>query len=137
MSSPVQVVDVRTTMDDIGEIFSENSFHHLPVLEGNVVVGMISKLDFNMVLDRFTIFNTKNASRSNRSFLGAMLAKDVMSQPIRTIVENESLESAVEIFLENRFHALPVLNSQGNLVGIVTTHDLLKFYAERIYGAAK
>lgn len=49
------------------------------------------------------------------------------------ISPDSPVEEANRIFLENLMHALPVVEN-GNLVGIVTTHNLLSYYSGMIAG---
>ena len=43
----------------------------------------------------------------------------------------EDSKEAAEIFLEAEFHALPVVDADEKLVGIVTTTDLIKYLLEQ------
>ena len=128
MTENVVSVSTDTSLLKVKEYFETNHFHHLPVLnKSKEVVGIISRLDYNLVLDHFTIFGVPKANRSNTRFLGALIAKDVMSAQVVVIGADDKVAEAAKIFTENLFHALPVVE-EGNLIGIVTTHDLLKHY---------
>lgn len=131
MTTELVTVHHNTSMLQIREYFETNHFHHLPVLDDDgKVIGMISRLDYNMILDHFTVFGVAKAERTNERFLGALVAKDILSGKVVKINADDSIEEAVRIFLENLFHALPVLDA-GELVGIVTTYDLLKYFVDR------
>ena len=71
--------------------------------------------------------------RTNDRFLGALIAKDVMTRNVAMVDPNTPIEEANRIFLENLLHALPVIE-ESQLIGIITTHDLLKFYSELVAG---
>jgi acetoin utilization protein AcuB len=131
-----QVISVKenTSLLEVQDIFSTHDFHHIPVVDHDgKVVGIISRLDYHLILDHFTIFRVDKASRTNEHFLGALIASDVMSKNVAVISPDSQVEEANRIFLENLMHALPVVeNSQ--LVGIVTTHNLLSYYSGMIAG---
>ena len=55
-----------------------------------------------------------------------MQAADVMTTDVVTIAENATVSDAAKRMLEGRVSALPVLNSQGRLVGIVSEGDLIR-----------
>ena len=52
-----------------------------------------------------------------------MFAKDLMTAPVITIGENESVATAAKLMLDRDVSALPVVNEGGNLVGILTHSD--------------
>jgi acetoin utilization protein AcuB len=57
-----------------------------------------------------------------------------MTKQVAKLKTEDSLEMAVGFFRENLFHALPVVNDEGELVGIVTTYDLLNYaYSETLF----
>ena len=49
-----------------------------------------------------------------------------MTTSVTTVHEDDNVGKAVDLLLENMFHALPVINHEDQLVGIVTTFDLIK-----------
>ena len=54
-----------------------------------------------------------------------MRAKDIMSSPVFTVLQNASVESAAELMTSKNVTALPVLDTGGTLVGMVGESDLL------------
>ncbi len=129
MTEAVKSIREDADLLQVKEIFDLNEFHHLPVLNAErKVVGIISRLDFNLVCDQFTIFKLKRAEVENKEFLSTVLVEDIMTRQVAAIGPTDSVDEAVKIFLGNSFHCLPVVESD-KLVGIVTTHDLLKYYS--------
>ncbi len=55
-----------------------------------------------------------------------MNARDVMTTHVITISPNATIQNVAELLLQNRISALPVLNQDGALVGIVSEGDLLR-----------
>ncbi|MCB0600693.1 MAG: CBS domain-containing protein [Saprospiraceae bacterium] len=108
-----------TSLEKINAIFEHHLFHHLPVVnELNILQGIISKED----LLRLTAVRHHFSENAYRS----ILARDIMTSKVFTISPRETIEQAANIFLDQYFHALPVVD-HGRLVGIVTTYDILKF----------
>lgn len=128
MTSPVMTVHPNDKMEKAAEVFENEPFHHIPVVDDDrKVVGIISRHDYYKILNAFTVFNTYNSRRSNETMMKALLTRDVMTKQVATINMNDPVEKAVGIFQENRFHALPVVNDQKLLEGIITTYDLLNY----------
>jgi CBS domain-containing protein len=55
-----------------------------------------------------------------------MKAQDVMTQYVTSIGPDDSLSKAVRVMLQNEISGLPVLDPQGQLVGMITEGDLLR-----------
>ena len=126
MTAPVITVRPDETMDKVQRIFAEQVIHHVPVAEaGGRVVGMISKSDYLRLLHGFTLFKARKSEDYNRAILRSLLAHEVMTPQVATLHPDDSLSMAAGYFRENRFHAIPVVDDNGNLLGIVTTYDLI------------
>lgn len=126
MTTSVISVHPDDTIAIVRDKIIQHKVHHMPVLENGVVVGMISMNDIHKMEHQFTQFNNPEAHVANNQLFNTMLAKEIMSTPVITVNENENVKKVVDIFLENMFHALPVVNQGGELTGIVTTFDLIR-----------
>jgi CBS domain-containing protein len=54
-----------------------------------------------------------------------MKARDVMTSPVVTVKQTSSVKDVARLFLERRISAVPVVDDQGKLVGIVSEGDLV------------
>lgn len=118
MSPQVTSVLPNTPAQDLVAFFQTQSYHHLPVIntEGNVL-GIVSSQDL-IRMERLA---------SNRPVtMPPLTARQIMTKHPMFIAPDDTLSLALDIFLENKFHALPVLENE-HLVGILTTHDILAF----------
>ncbi|HHO47367.1 MAG TPA: CBS domain-containing protein [Desulfobacteraceae bacterium] len=52
-------------------------------------------------------------------------AQDIMTREVITVNENLSVRELARIFADNRISGAPVVDDQGNLVGVVTESDLI------------
>lgn len=118
--------DATTVLD---EIFRQNRFHHVPIVnDEKKVIGIISKSDFLYLLRGYTVHETDRFRESAK--LRGFKVKEIMVGEVVTIRENEPIRKVVALLAENRFRALPVVNSKSELVGIVTTHDIIDMVNE-------
>jgi len=53
-----------------------------------------------------------------------------MTQNPEVISENQTVDEALEIFLKNKYRALPVMDQEDKLVGIITPYDILNHISE-------
>lgn len=130
MTKDVLTVDPDDTIASVRDKITSHSIHHMPVVEEGRVVGMISMNDIYKMEHPFTVFNNPEAEDSNRQLFTTMLAKEIMTSPVVKVKEDEPVSIAVDLLLENMFHALPVVNGDSRLVGIVTTFDLIRHALE-------
>ncbi len=94
---------------------------HLPVVDGGRLVGIISDRDLRRpswvdALDDWTTYYEINDH---------VRVADVMTSNPVTVRTFDRIDKAVKILREERYGALPVLDKNGDLVGILSAHDLL------------
>lgn len=97
---------------------------HLPVVEGETVVGIVSWQDVLEV----SLTPLMHAEKGQRIFLEGVSVERVMSTPPTTISSDASIQEAAQLMVEKRIGCLPVVE-HGRLVGLVTTTDILRTVA--------
>jgi CBS domain-containing protein len=106
-------------------------FHHLPVVDDNKVVGMLSQRD----ILRATVAGVDGgaAARAREArFLEQTFVRDVMTTDVVVARPDEPIKTAAQRMLAHRYGALPVVDQNDNLVGIVTEHDILRTVASEL-----
>ena len=127
MTTDVVTVHPDDTMEAVQQIFEKNTFHHIPVIENNTVVGIISRSDYDKLCHSFTLFNHKSSQRFNNGLMKSLLVIEVMTKQVATLQETDTSLTAAAFFRENLFHAIPIVNEAGQFRGILTTYDLLNY----------
>lgn len=118
-------VQPNTNLGEVRELFSKNSFHHVPVAGlGGELVGIISREDFFKVAYVLSVEATRSANTQSK--FQHLMAEDIMTKYPLQLSPDDTIGLAADIFLANKFHAVPIVDD-GLLVGIVTSHDLLAF----------
>lgn len=134
MTTDVITVRPDDPMDKVREIFEHHNIHHVPIVDAGKVMGMISREDYFKILHGFTLFKAQKSEEYNNAILRSLLAGEVMTRQIATLTPDDTLQMAAGYFRENLFHAIPIVDSHGKLVGIVTTYDLLNYaFKEHIF----
>lgn len=125
-----QVISIPPTMG-IREAFfkmKENSIRHLPIVENNELVGIISDRELrrpNWVDEAQDIAHVYYLDNS-------MLVSDVMITNVQVIHTYDTLNKAVSLLLDNHIGAAPVLDKTGSLVGMLSAIDLLRALKDSI-----
>ena len=124
MSTKLVTVAPGDKLTALKEVFDENKIHHVPVVRYKKLVGLVSKTDF---LHFLRGFNRNEEDRFvNEARMRAYNVEDIMTKGIAKLNPGDRIDVALEIFLENRFHAIPVTDEEGDLEGILTTFDIIK-----------
>ncbi|TAF67004.1 MAG: CBS domain-containing protein [Cytophagales bacterium] len=124
-----QVITAQETdsLESVVEVFKNNHIRHLPVLNGKKVVGMISSADINR-LTFGSLFDNQTAA--DEAVLKMLSIPQVMTHKVVTVSSDTSVREVAELFAEADFHSVPV-TQDGNLEGIITTTDVIKYMLEQ------
>lgn len=130
MSRKVIVLSEEDNLSRITAGLDHFRFHHLPVVDGTKLVGMLSQRDMlrNTVsgVDHGAIARTRE-----ERYLETMFVRDVMQTEVLTIRADELVSVAAERMLAARVGALPVVGDDNQLLGIVTENDVVRLVARR------
>jgi acetoin utilization protein AcuB len=127
MSRDLITVKPTDTLEAIQQKLTTHAIHHIPVVDNNQFVGLLSQSDLYRMEHHLTHFKTDESQEQNKAIFTTMLAQDIMVKQLITISPDDTASDAVRIFKENIFHALPVIDSHGELIGILTPLDLLNY----------
>lgn len=108
---------------DAANIFREHKIHHIPIVEDEKLVGIVSKTDFLFFKRGFLDDETDQKIEEIR--MNNYEIRDIMTKGIAHIEPEDKINVAMELFKENIFHAIPVVKD-GILKGLVTTYDIIK-----------
>lgn len=128
MTEKPLVLRPNDTLMKAKEVFSSQNIHHLPVVKNGKVVGILTKSDYLAISNAFPLFNEKKREAYNDKLFATLLVEEVMTKQVAKVNPEDPIEIAAGIFKENLFHALPVVDEEGHLVGILTTYDLLNYF---------
>ncbi len=124
MSRDVVTVPPDTALMDIRKRLQEGGFHHMLVVEDGALCGVISDRDVLQAISPF--LDTYSEEHRDVQTL-ARPAHEVMRTDPITVAPDTDIEEAARILLDHDISSLPVVDGE-ELVGIVTTKDLLNHY---------
>ena len=120
MTADPMTLPPTATVREAYELMKEHGFRHVPVAEGDLLLGIISMTDIGHLGAK----------------VPAVLAKplhEVMSTNLVTAKATDKVEVAAATMASRRINCLLVLDGT-RLAGIVTTYDLLDALARRVRG---
>ena len=128
MSTNLVTVHHGEAISKVRKIMQETGVHHVPVVSGQDLVGLISWSDI-LRLSFSDAFNTDERA-VDATLDHSMTLEQVMAREPVTIQETGKIREAAEILSNGDFHALPVVSGK-KLVGMVTSTDLIKYLYEQ------
>ncbi len=122
MSKHMVTVDMDATLGRVREIFEQHRFHHLLVVSGQRLMGVISDRDLLKSISPFV--DTLSETSRDLATLQKRAHQIMTRKPI-SVSKDVTFQAAAETLLEKNISCLPVINEDGNVVGIVTWKDVL------------
>jgi len=106
----------------------ELDVRHLPIVQGDELIGMISDRDLRGV-SFVDVLEDSDLTALRRRLDGAV--SEVMNADLLQVTEETEVAEIVELMLEHRVGAVPVVESGSNVLkGIVSYIDVLRAAAE-------
>ncbi len=117
MSDELIVLDETDSIWEAEKTFRNYHLRHAPVVADGELTGMLSVADLRGLTDG-------KASRD-------LTVEHFMTPDPVALQKNASVYELAQLFIENEFHAVPILEGSA-VVGIVSTTDLIRFLMEMV-----
>jgi CBS domain-containing protein len=133
MTTSVVTVDRITPYKEIATLLAEHQVSALPVLMmGRKVAGVVSEADLLRLEDQRersarAVGRARLTWRRRRQHWG-LTAGDLMTAPPITIHPDATLPAAARLMNQHHVRRLPVVDSDGVLIGIASRRDLLSVF---------
>lgn len=119
MTTTVIALQSSDTIDEAIGLFRERRFRHLPVVESDgTLVGILS--------DRDVLRGTANPDRTDAPSIRPAHIADLMSVRVLTATADTAIREVARVMVSERLGALPVIDDEHKVIGIVTSSDLLR-----------
>lgn len=120
MSSDVECVTPNQKLVDLKHIYEQPDYHnHIPVVDNDQLVGMVSLIDFMRAVSYSTLDD-------NEKVYQEVFVKDIMSIHPYSVEDSTLIREVAEKLSKGEFHSV-VLTRSGKVSGIVTSTDLIRF----------
>lgn len=119
MTTEVVTLGPKNTMEDAKKLFVERSFHHIPIVDGEKLVGVVTKSDL---------------WKTGKSFdeYANILLEEIMVDKMVHLNPTQRVGVAAELFLENHFRYIPIVDGD-KLEGIVSSYDIMMYSFKKEY----
>jgi len=128
VTKEIVTVHVGQKVSDVRKIFAKEGFHHVPVVSGSKLIGIVSASDILGI----TVEGVGSDQRSMDAYIDHQFSiEGLMKTDLKTLSRKSTIADAAEILSDGSFHAVPVIDDQDDLVGLVTSTDLIRFLRDQ------
>ncbi|MHA1270628.1 MAG: CBS domain-containing protein [Candidatus Helarchaeota archaeon] len=115
MITDVKTLDVNSLVKDVVKVMYKNEIGSIVITKEGKPIGIITERD---IVQKVVVVD-KDAN--------VLKASDIMSTPLESGNKEMSLLDAIRILVLNRIKKLPILDDTGNLIGIISLFDLVRW----------
>lgn len=129
MQKKVVSMGAASSLLDAASIMHEKNIRHLPIVEHNEIVGILSERDLRGFLEEIY--------ESTQETSDGLRRKNI---PIREVMQNKPLAvdpsadigEVIDLMIDNKVGAVVVADELGQLRGIISYEDILKLAREHL-----
>ena len=127
MTKKLITVTDETDILEVGKIMRDNKIRHIPVVDDSyILLGIVTDRDIRSAMPSVALedFNSKE----ERNKLSGLKVKDIMTTDLVTVSPTYTLQDVLLLFQKHHFGALPVIDDNKVLLGIISIRDLLRAF---------
>lgn len=128
MTRETKSISPDTVLPEAHQVMIMNNVRRLPVVKGDKLKGIVTLSDIQQASPSDA---TSLSVWELNYLLSKLTIKKIMTSPVMTIREDDSVNRVASMMLDHKFGGVPVVNSAGRLVGMVTESDIFRLVAER------
>jgi CBS-domain-containing membrane protein len=121
MSRSVRTVTRDLELGELQALFAKHDFNAFPVMEGDRVVGLVTKFDF---LKTF-VFTTKQMVPQYEELM-ARTVGEVMAEAVVHVEPKAPLTRVLQLMVDLRARSFPVMDDDGALAGMISREDIMR-----------
>ena len=127
MTRQVITVDPESNLFEAQRLMAENKIRHLPVTDKNKgLIGIVTDRDIRSALP-YRFFK-EAYSQKEKEKLAALKVKDIMTKDPISILPTFTIQDALLLIQNSNVGALPVVDDNNRLSGIISVRDLLRAF---------
>ncbi|UOB16808.1 CBS domain-containing protein [Abyssalbus ytuae] len=130
MTTDLIQLNISDSLYKAEKLFKKYKIRHLPVVQGKRIVGILSYTDL-LRISYVDVIDEDDETVESIVYDMFSLPQVMMNKPV-VVSPDTPIKEVAEILSQREFHALPVVEND-ELVGIVTTTDLIRYFYSEFY----
>ena len=134
MTKKVRTLAPEALVMDAMQLIREHGVRHIPIVDdaNGKLVGLVTETD---ILKNVLHGKSMTSDERYHATLDMLLPlREVMVTPVQAMRPEANVEKAIALFLKKKIRCVPVSDSKGRLLGIVTQTDLLRLLEHVVEG---
>lgn len=123
MSKNLVTVEMDDPLSLVKEIFEQTHFHHLLVIEDNILQGIITDRDLLKALS--PNLDTAAETSKDKETLNKRAHQIMTRQPV-ALKPSATINTAIKTFNTHTISCIAIINNKHEAVGILSWRDILK-----------
>lgn len=120
-------VTAMESVEKADELMSENNIRQIPVTRDGELVGIVTDRDIRAFLNAALMTNPETRDSALKTHV-----RDIMTTEPLFVAPDDDLRDAVEMLIEQKFGAIPVVGDAEGLVGILSYVDVLRCFLDQL-----
>ncbi len=127
MTRKVITVDQEAKIFDAQELLAKNDIRHLPIIDKDrQLIGIITDRDIRSALPYNSL--TEHCSEKEKERVSKFKVKDIMTKDPISVSPTYTIQDALLLIQNSKVGALPVVDDDHRLKGIISVRDLLRAF---------
>lgn len=127
MTVNLRTVSPEQTISEVLDLMHEFNIHRIPVVDKGELVGLVTQ---GVVQENSPSHLTTFSIHEMNYLLSKTKVKDIMIKKVVTVGPDALVEEAADIMEKKDIGCLPVVGDANELLGILTTSDILKAFVD-------
>jgi CBS domain-containing protein len=106
----------------VRRIMLDNNIGRIPIIEGDKLVGMVTEKD---IVKAMRSFRDLVEGGKQEARIKNLIVEDIIKMSVKTVYTNTPTTDAAKIMLEENLGGLPVVNLEGQMVGLITRRSII------------
>jgi len=121
MTRQVKTIVRQTSLRELEALFAKHDFNAFPVVEGQAMIGMVTKFDF---LKAFAF--TTGQLLPHYDEIMKRTVGEVMTEAVVHVEPAAPLTRTLQLMVNLKARSFPVLSPEKHLVGIIAREDIMR-----------
>jgi len=121
MTREVETVSRGVSLCELGDLFEKDDFNAYPVVDGQQVLGVVSKFDYLACF----VFSPAHMIPRYAELMKRTVA-DVMTSAFIYVGTDTRLTRALQLMVDHRLRSMPVIDSDQRLAGVISREDVMR-----------